>query len=448
MFDTSFHFKGKQLSGSEIYEDGLKLADTWLARKKDAEMANIKRQTQDITDPDNRFAKMIGLAKQSKRSPWLIADLEAEKSAAEKAEIANREKMANINETISKANKNNADASQTVQKTGQARIGSLKAPAQALLMTGNIDFALDELDTQYKAGAIDDETYQNFSARLQTLKNTPNLKPEEIMNVGNAMFKGILPPEYSVQTANNMADNQTKFDIAKMDNETKFGIAQMNDGTERAIAQAKIDHENSQIDAHYQWQQNAIKSGQAKVVEIDGRMALDFGNGQYAPYVGKDGKPTTPAPKPESRADREKRQLDIINLEQSHDQMQQGLNLVDKVSKAFEAIGKGNGLIGNGVFAAQSYIPGTDAHALMGHIETLKSNVFLTQVEKMKGLGALTDTEGKKLESAIANLNPYSKDFATSLVEIKATLEQAKQRIAQKQAVYEQADFEDAFYLK
>ncbi|OXL24605.1 hypothetical protein [Psychrobacter sp. DAB_AL32B] len=38
-------------------------------------------------------------------------------------------------------------------------------------------------------------------------------------------------------------------------------------------------------------------------------------------------------------------------------------------------------------------------------IETLKSQVFLTQVEKMRGLGALTDFEGKKLESAIASLD-------------------------------------------
>lgn len=200
------------------------------------------------------------------------------------------------------------------------------------------------------------------------------------------------------------------------------------------------------IDEHYKWQQEALKSGQAKVVEIDGRLALDFGNGQYAPYVGKDGKPATPAPKAESRADKEARELKILDFEQSYDQMQQGMDLVDKVDRAFGAIGKGNGLISNGMFAAKSHIPGTDEHALMGHIDTLKSNVFLTQVEKMKGLGALTDTEGKKLESAIANLNPYSKDFATSLGEIKTTLAKAKKRMAQRQAVYEQADFNNAFF--
>ncbi|WP_372844809.1 hypothetical protein [Psychrobacter sp.] len=38
-------------------------------------------------------------------------------------------------------------------------------------------------------------------------------------------------------------------------------------------------------------------------------------------------------------------------------------------------------------------------------IETLQSQVFLTQVEKMRGLGALTDFEGRKLETAVANLS-------------------------------------------
>lgn len=57
--------------------------------------------------------------------------------------------------------------------------------------------------------------------------------------------------------------------------------------------------------------------------------------------------------------------------------------------------------------AIQGRLPSTRKDTLQFEkdLETLQSQVFLTQVEKMRGLGALTDFEGKKLESGIANLS-------------------------------------------
>lgn len=66
-------------------------------------------------------------------------------------------------------------------------------------------------------------------------------------------------------------------------------------------------------------------------------------------------------------------------------------------------------------------IPGTDAYNVSAQIQTLKSQAFLTSVAKMKGTGALSENEGKKLESAIAALDPNmdEKAFRSELTKIK-----------------------------
>lgn len=474
-FNLELPHLAKGLNGIDIYKQGLELGDLWLERKKNAELAKIERDTQDIEDSGTRFEKMIGLAKQSKRSKWLIDDINAMQSAQAQAQLANQAKMADINKTMSETNKNNATATDTMAGVGNKRLSMLRPAHEILAQTGQTAQAMKYLDYARASGAIDDDTYK---AVVDEWKTWADLSPDETKAVGMAYAKGTLSPEYLHQTVNNRADNETKLATNALDNQTKlqtnqldnetsrlnnqntvnaqmYGhnmdyqkaveVAGMNNETERWKTQAGIDHENSLIDEHYKWQQEALKSGQAKVVEIDGRLALEV-NGQYTPYVGKDGKPATPAPKAESRADKEARELKILDLEQSYDQMQQGMDLVDKVSGAFSAIGKGDGLIDNGWFKARSILPGTDEHALMGQIETLKSSVFLAQVSKMKGLGALTDTEGQKLETSIAKLDPYAKNFKESLAEIKNTFALAKERLSQRQAVLEQEDFNNAFY--
>lgn len=288
-FNTNIAMMAQGIDGLGIYENSLKLADTWLARKKDAEMANIKRQTQDITDPDSRFNQMIGLAKQSKRSPWLIVDLEAEKSAAAQAEIANREKMANINETISKANKNNADASQTVQKTGQARMDVSRPMYEVLGMSGNVNMGKSYLEHAKASGAIDDDTYQSYISQLDLWQD---LNPDEIKAVSLAMAKGQLSPEYLYQTANNMADNDTKLQMNALDNETN---RLNNQNTVRAQMyghdldyQGKIDTANINADtqmnvAQLKYEQEiALQRGQVKDIRTgsDGNSYIFYSDGR------------------------------------------------------------------------------------------------------------------------------------------------------------------------
>ena len=77
-----------------------------------------------------------------------------------------------------------------------------------------------------------------------------------------------------------------------------------------------------------------------------------------------------------------------------------------------------------------SIIPGTNAAGFASQLETFKAQTFIPQVAALKGMGALSDAEGKKLTAAVGALDTKMKpkEFDTQVAKIKADLEAAKQR--------------------
>lgn len=86
-----------------------------------------------------------------------------------------------------------------------------------------------------------------------------------------------------------------------------------------------------------------------------------------------------------------------------------------------------------GSYNLNRFIPGTDSADFAAKLETLKAQTFLPQVEQLKGMGALSDAEGKKLTAAVGALdyNMSEKGFLNSLGEIRNKLEEGKQRVIQ-----------------
>lgn len=87
-----------------------------------------------------------------------------------------------------------------------------------------------------------------------------------------------------------------------------------------------------------------------------------------------------------------------------------------------------------GFRVGQAAIPGTDAADASALIDQLQSQGFLAEVDKMRGLGALTEAEGKKLTSAIGSLdkNQSEKQFRKNLDDIQKQFDAARSRIEGK----------------
>jgi len=79
---------------------------------------------------------------------------------------------------------------------------------------------------------------------------------------------------------------------------------------------------------------------------------------------------------------------------------------LDRTISTIEDIQEHPGLdAATGMSSFMAMIPGTDARDVSALIETLSSQTFVAEVQKMRGLGALSESEGRKLSAAVANLD-------------------------------------------
>jgi len=105
----------------------------------------------------------------------------------------------------------------------------------------------------------------------------------------------------------------------------------------------------------------------------------------------------------------EQEKLDVLaKAEDSVAQVNSTLETIDRVRNhpgLESAAGIGSALI----FPT---FPGTDAADFEAQIETLQSQQFLSAISQMKGMGSLSESEGKKLASSIGALNISMSDKA------------------------------------
>lgn len=89
-----------------------------------------------------------------------------------------------------------------------------------------------------------------------------------------------------------------------------------------------------------------------------------------------------------------------------------------------------------------SMVPGTDAAGFAAQLETFKSQTFIPQVAALKGMGALSDAEGKKLTAAVGALDikMKKKEFDSQVAKIKSELEAARQRAMSMPGMPKQAE--------
>lgn len=91
-----------------------------------------------------------------------------------------------------------------------------------------------------------------------------------------------------------------------------------------------------------------------------------------------------------------------------------------------------------GVRSAFPTVPGSDAANFEARLDTFKAQTFLPMVQSLKGMGALSDAEGKKLSDAVGALSPKmsEKAFRDSIGKIRNQLE-SKLSTVKKQFDYQ-----------
>lgn len=201
---------------------------------------------------------------------------------------------------------------------------------------------------------------------------------------------------------------------------------------EEAAAQGKLDKTQAEIrdiDSNISWRQAKVKIEQAELgIKREAnriqamRVALDRETNdirrQELGLKIKEAEAKLDSTRREQRAEVEGQVASIDNA----------LSTVDQLKKH-------PGLKGaTGLRGALPNVPGTEAANANALIEQLRSQSFLAEVEKMKGLGALTEAEGKKLTDAVGSLDPKQdyETFKKRLDQIESQFQIGRDRVLRK----------------
>lgn len=102
------------------------------------------------------------------------------------------------------------------------------------------------------------------------------------------------------------------------------------------------------------------------------------------------------------------------------------LGTLDRLSK-HPGLSRSVGLMG-----AMPTMPGSDSANFQAELNTFQSQAFLPMVAQLKGMGALSDAEGKKLTAAVGALDPKMGEqaFRDSVGRITSDMEAARARVS------------------
>lgn len=128
----------------------------------------------------------------------------------------------------------------------------------------------------------------------------------------------------------------------------------------------------------------------------------------------------------------EKIRAKVADAEASATSIDNSLNTIERI--------KGNKSLDSVLGSIEGRLPavmGDDAADAIALIDTLGSQAFLSQAANLKGMGALSNAEGEKLQSALANLSrtQSEKQFRANLDEASRLLQKGRETLSKRSGV-------------
>lgn len=119
----------------------------------------------------------------------------------------------------------------------------------------------------------------------------------------------------------------------------------------------------------------------------------------------------------------------------------------DTMIGTLDRIGEHPGLARSvGVAGMLPTMPGSDSANFQAELNTFQSQAFIPMVSQLKGMGALSDAEGKKLTAAVGALDPKMGEeaFRESVARIKEDMNAARARVSGMQQTKQPAKLQVA----
>ena len=293
------------------------------------------------------------------------------------------------------------------------------------LLNGNYDVAKQQLDGHISAMEEKGQDASGLKNLRDTLTNDPNAATAH----AGLVISSLMGPQQFIQTFGGLGKEAREQQLQP------FNVAKTGAEASQAVTTAqnmptKYDLENTQT------AQNIVNSrDQQKLNDLDSQI-------KAADSETKRG---------QLQLERDKLQAEINkNNQAAQGSPQQNQQAMDSITSALGSIGQiknsnyykksldqegwYNTKIGTASGKAMSVVPGTEAYDFNALVDQLKSQQFLQNIQNMRGMGALSDAEGKKINDAIAvldrNMSPSA--FKNALGTIESTMNRAQNRLAAK----------------
>ncbi|UDY21191.1 hypothetical protein NLHDIDDJ_02857 [Acinetobacter baumannii] len=400
--DASIPLQAQGINVAKMIDDGSQIGQIWQQQRLNKELDRIYNESQGDVD------KMLQLGQRSQMARYVVPQIQAQQAASQKNLLDQQKTLAEIANTTAQANEHTANAGNTTFDTSQKKFGAIQGVFQQAAMTGDKGQVLLGLDAFQRAGGITSDEYAHQFSLIQAMT------PKEVKNYARGIAftdKNTAPLLY--QSANNAADNQTAIaNNIRITDTTKRGQDFAARTAANSLAQDKIIKE----------QELALKRGEFETMTgTDGKAYAVYRNGQVEPLLLKTGEALTLQPKgtnKETQLQMIKRKESAQNHVSASAQAASGATLAANIANRYV-----QGGYNPAKFALESRIPGTEAYGIAKDLESLKSNAFLSRSDQMRGLGALTETEGARLISSVSPLDPMqsSEKFLSDLKNVAGT---------------------------
>ncbi len=277
------------------------------------------------------------------------------------------------------------------------------------LLNGRKDVALSLLDQHIKAG----ENTGEDTSQLQNLRQLVDADPKTAMTHIGFTLSNLMGGEQFKNTFENVnpaaiSKTQSEAQIKQLEAEGKpTEIALGQQKTAEEIKSAQSTRENAQIEQQLKGidRQIAMADSETKRQELQLKRDELVQKQQQTGVSATEGAQDT---------------LDTLNNTMSTVDSLMNSPYLESSFGVGTLTGKVAGMI-----------PGSESTDFNAQIETLKSQQFLAQAKQLKGMGALSDAEGARLERAVSSLDrdQSPKAFKNSLGVIKSTLQKAQNKL-------------------
>jgi len=299
------------------------------------------------------------------------------------------------------------------QKDSQFRVG---VQAFGALRSGKTDVAAQLLDEQIAAATNAKQPVDN----LKMLRTALDTAPEQVQNQLGLALSSIDPKKWSDMTTELRNAEKAPSELTEAQAKAK-----------KAAVESQFAESNAVLD---------LKKKGWEISQIEESIGIQKENNRIAALNAAASKESNELKRKEleqraadaKTARDEKVQALAADLEASRNVSDNMLSTVSRIKLTpVDVVGRATGTI-----QGSSLMPtiSQDVADFEELVSTLRSQAFLTQAQQLKGQGALSENEGKKLEAALQNLSlrQSSTQFLDNVTEIERLVKKGRETLTKR----------------